>query len=100
MINDTDLALKMKALAHPARLTIIRFLSSHERCIYGDISNELPLAKSTVSQHLNKLKEAQLITGEIEGLNTCYCLNGAGLNALFDAIGEIKTKVNDQINCC
>ena len=64
-----------KALAHPARLQILQFLSETQNCITGDISDELPLSRTTVNQHLTELKNAGLIQGHIEGAKTKYCLN-------------------------
>ena len=63
-----------KALAHPARLQILQFLSQTRNCITGDISDELPLSRTTVNQHLTELKNAGLIQGHIEGVKTKYCL--------------------------
>ncbi|HTK08327.1 MAG TPA: metalloregulator ArsR/SmtB family transcription factor [Ktedonobacteraceae bacterium] len=71
-----QLARLCKALAHPVRVQILRYLSTlNEACVCGDIVNTLPLAQSTVSQHLKILKEAGLIQGEIDGPRTCYYLN-------------------------
>jgi DNA-binding transcriptional ArsR family regulator len=64
-----------KALAHPARLQILHFLSQTKNCISGDISDDLPLGRTTVNQHLKELKEAGLIKGHIEGVTMKYCLN-------------------------
>jgi ArsR family transcriptional regulator len=64
-----------KALAHPARIAILKYLAETRTCITGDISNELPLSRSTVNQHLAELKRADLIQGHIDGINTKYCLN-------------------------
>lgn len=64
-----------KALGHPARIKIMDYLKQTDKCICGKIVGMLPLAQSTVSQHLKSLKEAGLIMGEVEGLNICYCLN-------------------------
>lgn len=64
-----------KALAHPARVAIIQLLASRQTCISGDIAAELPLARTTVFQHLQELKALDLIRGEIDGLTVCYCLN-------------------------
>ena len=65
-----------KALAHPARLQILRFLAQAKTCISGDISDELPLSRTTVNQHLNELKDAGLIKGHMEGVKMKYCLDG------------------------
>lgn len=64
----------MKALGHPARIQIVRYLMEHPQCITGDIVDVLPLAQATVSQHLKVLRDAGLICGTIEGTATCYCL--------------------------
>lgn len=63
-----------KALGHPARLRVVQLLASGE-CICGSLVDRLPLAQSTVSQHLKVLRDAGLIRGEIEGPRTCYCLD-------------------------
>jgi len=65
-----------KALAHPARLQILQFLAKTQNCISGDISDELPLSRTTVNQHLKELKDAGLIKGHIEGVKMKYCLDG------------------------
>lgn len=74
-VKDNRLSKYSKALAHPARIAILRLLISKHACICGDIVDELPIAQSTVSQHLRELKEAGLITGDIEGTKVCYCIN-------------------------
>jgi len=73
--DATKLASLCKALAHPARVEILRILVKRDSCVCGDIVDALPLAQSTVSEHLRVLKEAGLITGEIEGPRVCYCVN-------------------------
>ncbi len=69
-----DLAKFAKAISHPARLAILKYLAETKTCISGDISEYIPLSRSTVSQHLNDLKELGLIHGEIDGLKVNYCL--------------------------
>lgn len=64
-----------KALGHPARIAILRHLASLDTCCFTEISNELPLADSTVSQHLTELKKAGLIQGNIEPPKVKYCIN-------------------------
>lgn len=73
--EQQQLARVAKALAHPARVAIIQLLASKKTCISGDIAAELPLSRTTVSQHLQELKALDLIRGEIDGLTVCYCLN-------------------------
>lgn len=64
-----------KAMGHPVRMQIIAFLKAEKQCYCGQIVDHLPLAQSTVSQHLKNLKEAGVVIGEVEGPGTCYCLN-------------------------
>ena len=70
-----DAAIFYKALGHPARLQILRYLAETRVCITGDISEELPLSRTTVNQHLTELKKAGLIQGHVSGRHTNYCLN-------------------------
>ena len=86
---DEELAGLAKALGHPVRVQIVRLLSRRASCICGDIVKELPLAQSTVSQHLKVLKEAGLIRGEIDGPRTCYCLEPRTLRRLKALIGGL-----------
>lgn len=71
-----------KALSHPARLAILKYVADTKTCITGDIADELPLSRTTVNQHLKELKDAGLITGTTEGAKTCYCINGEKLKEL------------------
>ena len=64
-----------KALGHPVRLYVIQLLAKQTCCYSGDLSDVLPIAKSTLSQHLKELKDAGLIQGEIEAPRIKYCLN-------------------------
>ena len=79
---DDELAALAKAIAHPARVQIIRLLVRKTACVCGDIVDELPLAQSTVSQHLKVLKEAGLIRGEVEGPPIGYCIEPRALRRL------------------
>ena len=84
-----------KALAHPARLQILQFLAETKTCISGDISEELPLGRTTVNQHLKELKKAGLIQGQVEGVKTNYCLDYEKIeemkNLLSGFLDEFKT---------
>src|SRR5665647_2758476 len=80
-----------KALAHPARLAILKYLEATKTCITGDLADELPLGRTTVNQHLKELKDAGLITGTTEGVKTCYCLN-------LEKIRELKSMSETFIN--
>lgn len=77
--DDALLARFAKAVGHPARVQILRFLTSRESCICGDVVDEIGLAQSTVSQHLKVLKEAGLVRGEIDPPRVCYCIDPAAL---------------------
>ncbi len=75
-VTDQELVARFaKALAHPTRIEILVFLASQDSCFFGDIHDELPIAKSTVSQHLKELRDAGLIKGEIETPKVRYCIN-------------------------
>jgi ArsR family transcriptional regulator len=89
MERDEQVALLSKALAHPARVRILRLLLAREACYCGQLVDELPLAQATVSQHLKVLKEAGLIVGEIEGLRTCYWASRERLAQLHALLGEL-----------
>ncbi len=88
-LDDIELATMAKALGHPVRLRILRILADRKACITGDLVAELPVAQSTASEHLRILREAGLVTGEIEGPRTSYCLDAAGLAAVKKAIGSL-----------
>jgi ArsR family transcriptional regulator len=79
---DEDLATLTKAIGHPARIQILRILARRLSCICGDIVDELPLAQSTVSQHLKVLKEAGLIRGDVDGPRMCYCIEPRAMRRL------------------
>jgi ArsR family transcriptional regulator len=78
------------ALAHPARVRIVRLLLGRTSCICGEIVDEMSLAQSTVSQHLKILKESGLIQGEIDGPRVCYCINRESLKKLKKLVTELK----------
>lgn len=86
---DRELASLTKAMGHPARVQIMRLLVRREACVCGDIVDELPLAQSTVSQHLKVLKEAGLIRGEIDGPRVCYCVEPRVLRRLKALVGSL-----------
>lgn len=86
---DEELARLAKAVGHPARVQILRLLARREACVCGDIVDALPLAQSTVSQHLKVLRDAGLIRGEIDGPRVCYCIEPATLRRLKALIGSI-----------
>lgn len=77
-----DLAMLFKSLGHPARLQILKFLGTCKTCYSGDITEVVPLGRTTVNQHLNELKKAGLIKGTTRGTKTNYCLNPEGVKKL------------------
>lgn len=87
--TDEQFVEMCKALGHPIRLAIIKFLMSHPSCITGDIVDVLPVAQSTTSQHLKILKAAGWIQGTIEGTATCYCLNREHVRWFKNAVEEL-----------
>lgn len=84
---EQKLATYAKALAHPARIAILKVLAERGTCICGDIVDELPLAQATVSQHLKALKDAGLIRSEVDGPRVCYCIEEEGLRRF---VGSMK----------
>lgn len=77
------------AVAHPARVRIVRLLRDRQACVCGEIVDQLPLAQSTVSQHLKILKESGLIQGEVDGPKVCYCINQEKLRELKSLIAGL-----------
>ena len=103
MSEETDLtrfetlAAACKALSHPARLSILQTLAHRGTCLCGEIVDVLPLSQATVSQHLKVLKEAGLITGEIDGPRSCYCIDGQAMRLLRGRLEEVFRSLE---NCC
>jgi DNA-binding transcriptional ArsR family regulator len=89
-----ELAAMCKALGHPARIKILKHLLKEDHCICGRIVEVLPLAQSTVSQHLKILKESGLVQGEVEGPKTCYCVDKDKLNKLFETMSAFFKQEN------
>lgn len=90
IIRSAEIA---KALGHPARIAILKILAEQTTCFCGDITEILPLAQSTVSQHLKALKSAGLITGRVEGVRTCYCLHPDGIQELKSLLSELSSEL-------
>jgi ArsR family transcriptional regulator, arsenate/arsenite/antimonite-responsive transcriptional repressor len=86
---DEELARLCWAVAHPARVRILRILLAQKACLCGELVDQLPLAQSTVSQHLKILKEAGVVQGEIDGPKICYCVNSASLERLKKLVSEL-----------
>ena len=86
---DEALAMLARAMAHPVRAGIVRLLAAQESCMDGDLAGQVPLAKSTVSEHLKILREAGLVRGEVDGPRACYCIDPAGLLRLKALVAEL-----------
>lgn len=90
-------ALYFKALSHPARLMIIRFLTDCKSCYTGDITSELPLSRTTVNQHLAELKDAGLILGHISGNRTNYCVNNGKISEMKSMVASFMDDLDTSI---
>ena len=100
--KEQALANFAKAIAHPARLAILKVLAQQNECICGKIVEVLPLAQSTISQHLKELKKAGLIDGTVDGSRSCYCIDwkafekfNTEFNGLFNQL-----KIKNAKACC
>ena len=90
-----------KAMSHPARIAILKVLAQRNECICGQIVELLPLAQSTVSQHLKELKNAGLIDGAIDGPRSCYCINWKAFEKFNTEFESLFTKLKEQnAKCC
>jgi len=98
--KENRLAKYAKALAHPARIAILKFLATQQSCMCGDIVEELPLSQSTVSQHLKELKDAGLIKGEIEGAKVCYCIDEKEWKTAQVWINQLFDTYKGGSDCC
>ena|SRR5438477_114878 len=87
---DRELAMYAKALGHPARIAIVRFLMECGECMCGNIVNHLPLAQATVSQHLKVLKQAKIVRGEIDPPRVCYCVDPSTMKRLQQLIATLE----------
>ncbi len=96
---ENELAEIAKALGHPARVAILRELARRNVCVCGEIVDVLPLAQSTVSQHLKELKSAGLISGSVEGVKSCYCINRSALARLKTLLDELFLSVQPDCSC-
>lgn len=94
--RDEARAVRMlRALANPVRYRIVQILAARSACVCGELVGELPLAQSTVSEHLKVLKDAGIVRGVVEGPNLCYCLDPEALRFLSGVLGALERQV-----CC
>lgn len=97
-LHEDSIATLAKALAHPARIRILRLLLATPSCIGGTIVDKVGLAQSTVSEHLRILKASGIIIGEIDGPRTCYALNPEALGPLVGFIASLTPPPGSA--CC
>lgn len=100
--KEQELAEFAKALSHPARIAILKVLAQKNECICGEIVEVLPLAQSTVSQHLKELKNAGLVQGTVDGPRSCYCINWKAFEKFSNEIASLFTalKAKNEKACC
>jgi predicted transcriptional regulator len=100
--KEQELAEFAKAFSHPARIAILKVLAQKNECICGEIVEVLPLAQSTVSQHLKELKNAGLIQGTLDGPRSCYCINWKAFEKFSNDIGSLfmNLKNKNEKACC
>lgn len=100
--KEQELAAFAKALSHPARIAILAQLAKKNECICGELVEVLPLAQSTVSQHLKELKNAGLVSGETDGPRSCYCINWKAFEKFNTEFSSLFTKLKlaNEKACC
>lgn len=98
--EQNELALLLKAIAHPARIAILQQIISANACICGDLVEKLGLAQATISQHLKELKNAGIIQGTIEGVKVCYCIEPKAWKKLELLLGDFLKSYQNPESCC
>ena len=98
--EDNELAVMAKAIAHPARIAILKKLVITNACICGDLVEELGLAQPTISQHLKELKNAGLIRGTVEGASICYCIDPVTWKKYRAMFGALFVDFRPGTTCC
>ena len=98
--DQNQLAMLLKAVAHPARIAILQQIIATKACICGELVDELGLAQATISQHLKELKNAGIIQGTIEGVKVCYCINPKTWKLLEKQMGGFLGSYQAVDSCC
>lgn len=98
--DDVRMAQFAKALSHPARVAILKVLFERQECVCGEIVKVVPLAQSTVSQHLRELKNAGLIQGRISGPKSCYCVHWGVMDEFKGMLETFMGLMQDGKNAC
>ncbi len=99
-VKENELADFANAISHPARVAILKVLAKKEDCICGEIVEVLPLAQSTVSQHLKELLNAGLITGRVDGVKSCYCIDWKNFERFEKTFSEFFARTNANNPAC
>lgn len=99
-VEQNEIALWAKALAHPARVAIIQQLFKSNTCICGDLVDEIGLAQATISQHLKELKHLGLIQGTVEGTRVCYCINPDNWEKMKRMLSDFLNQDIGKADCC
>ncbi|RYZ56013.1 MAG: ArsR family transcriptional regulator, partial [Sphingobacteriales bacterium] len=98
--KQNAIAAMAKAIAHPARISILQQLIKKNACVCGDLVDEVGLAQPTISQHLKELKNVGIIQGTVEGTSVCYCINPKVWKQYSDIFGAFFTPVKQEDRCC
>lgn len=101
--RQARLAAYADALSHPARIAILETLAERKSCICGEIVEVLPLAQSTVSQHLKELRDLGLVRGEIDGPKSCYCIDLENWRSMVKEVGNFLAAIENDAaakECC
>lgn len=97
--QQEQLARFARAMGHPIRIAILEMLANESCCYHGDMSEILPIAKSTLSQHLNELKDAELIQGTITLPTVKYCINEENWEKARKMFSALFVEINNEENC-
>jgi ArsR family transcriptional regulator, arsenate/arsenite/antimonite-responsive transcriptional repressor len=102
LTDEISLSDFARTLGHPARISILKILAEKKECICGEIVEVLPLAQSTVSQHLKELKKMGLIQGTLDGPKSCYCIDWENLEKHIEAFLTLSQTLlaHKQANSC
>src|SRR6201990_1450023 len=98
--EQNQLAIMLKALAHPARIAILQQIIKANACVCSSLVDDLGLAQATISQHLKELKNAGLIQGTIEGVSVCYCIEPNAWKLLQNELGGLFASYTEPKTCC
>ena len=99
--NDLrELASFSRVISHPARLAILKYLAESRTCVSGDISDFIPLSRTTVSQHLKELRNSGLIQGEIEGTRINYCLDNSEIEKKYKKLRKYFAVIRKAETIC